>query len=453
MQAQGPSASSPEKNDIPVDESLFAEFPNKPYNLQQINILLTLVDKFLNYQEEKIFKESGNNPSRDYFNNLFYERLQNASRFATNPESDEFNALASDVENALARMNIGRKHTYSHNLLWPQLLKDTFNKGVLLNPFDLRAIAALQMFSRKLIDIILNPDPIKASTPYEGAKYDFHDLDERELKNNLTSFIGQLVKSELEESAQALHNFFYICQKCLTHSEHMSPSMLGTYMAPSLISGLQLREQLFTSTESAIIDRMRYEDGLISRLIQSAVMDKLFNKPFAKEFYKNLYQPGVNNHVELFKRKANKRKPEPLNVENLQRPKVAGKAPQLIGSSEAPKVMPPAAPKPQLIKTAQLLTKSHRTLADSTNSVELTKARPQTTNFTDSIQDLGSVLEQLQLKSEDKNESDTAPFRSPRKNSLHAYILHGENEDEATIATLPDTSSTKNPSSKERKGF
>lgn len=338
MQQQGPSADlTQEAENNALDfENLFKPFPEKKFTHLQTQIILALLahGNFFDFKEAKLLKEPFPEPAVNYFLHLFYDRLKFSSLRATIPTTHEFLALKQDIEKALNRMI--ETASYNLNYMWGQIYKLSFSEGEILSPFDTRVIVSLNILIQQLQEQAQNPDPKFKDIPYDGKKYDFHDLDEVKLRKYLQDFIGQLIKCGLTDAAQTIHDFFRIAKLISSslevvklNSGMMSPRMVAMTITPCIQSALHLRGKLF---DTDTVEATLYETGLIMRLIEAGLNTAFFEKEFNPSLYTLCKQVGFDTSLAKLSKKANRIKP--ISHLTLSRPEVGGKGPQFVEDVE-----------------------------------------------------------------------------------------------------------------------
>lgn len=315
--------------------SLFKEFTLKSFTLSEVLKIQLLAMALINYDEEGIFIIS---PPIRYFYNALYPRLAIQHVGETELENPAFEDLLNEATIILNHIN-EKGFDFNYHHLWGYLIRKSFKRGKLFEEKDIRYINIFTIFIGRLHELINKNlvfqakmannvkekrKDIKANKKYqdflidyaedlrkhklslnrEPEKYDFLGINKKKIEKILKAFIGQLIKSKMIGSAQAVHNFFYIV--CLIYGgKNANKEFLITMIAETLRKGLLIEGKLFQYPPYPIPKTIpktkclaqQYEDGFLKKVFECVLEMDLFTKPFEKKSYDEYFQPSYKKRL------------------------------------------------------------------------------------------------------------------------------------------------------------
>lgn len=184
--------------------------------------------------------------------------------------------------------------------LLAHLVLRSFSRAKLFKFYDVRVLVILNIFSEELKDIVkeyyrgIKEGNFATLSLYSkelesGENSHFLGINDYRFQISLQTFLGQLIRSNMINTAQIIHNFFYIVKKIFDEMDLSKRSVdprIEMKIARALLLKFQLQGQIFQQTNKKSKEKEECDEKqdpeirLMIRFLRAAVQMDIFTTPF-----------------------------------------------------------------------------------------------------------------------------------------------------------------------------
>lgn len=264
---------------------------NHTYSLDYVLLTLKLVIKYLNFDEEDIFRYGSDKDQpplqalKDYIGLILNKQKS----------KDSLPEFIFDYNNTPE--NIEKKLVISPNTL-SKLSQEVMINGCLLDKNNLKVLTAWTLLCHELYTpwTLLNNSAAFSNTAQTKPKAFLSYLTENKFQHVFNSFLNTLCAIGHPQTAEALHLFLYLTHLVTLHEKNNLTTKKGIANIQSicLTNALELENVLSTidppNPNTQYTALLKQENVLFSEMIGCLTNCKQFKKPFSK----GNYQPNLS---------------------------------------------------------------------------------------------------------------------------------------------------------------